>query len=51
MANKAGIGTASVHRAEAVDAAPDMRVATLTAIGAAMEAVGVRFIPGGVLRI
>ena len=46
LADKARIGIASVHRAEASDGMPNMQVRTLAAIKAALETGGVEFLDG-----
>lgn len=51
LANAAGVGVATVSRAEVEDGIPPITNANLTAIRLALEAAGIEFIPkngGGV---
>ena len=47
LARKAGVGIATVTRAEADDGAPPMTGRHLAAIGYALSEAGVVFVPGG----
>lgn len=46
LAERAGVGIATVHRAEATDDVPSMNVRTLTKLKTALEAGGVEFLDG-----
>ncbi len=47
LAAKAGVGAATIQRAEAADGAPKMTRANMEAVRRALEAAGIRFTPDG----
>lgn len=47
LAERAGVGIATVHRAEAVDDMPGMNVRTLSKLKQAFESAGVIFLDAG----